>query len=113
MRINPPLSLSVLAAVLGLCPVAAVTAEERPEGFVEGSRLDLLLRNYYFNRDDRKGQSSPTGNGYSEAWAQGLIGKFESGFTQGTVGFGIDAFAMYGLTALGAAAAVAPSACCR
>ncbi|ROL80013.1 porin [Pseudomonas protegens] len=97
MRINPPLSLSVLAAVLGLCPVAAVAAEERPEGFVEGSRLDLLLRNFYYNRDDRKGQSSPTGNGYSEAWAQGLIGKFESGFTQGTVGFGIDAFAMYSL----------------
>ena len=97
MRINPPLSLSVLAAVLGLSPMAAVAAEERPEGFVEGSRLDLLLRNFYFNRDDRKGQSSPTGNGYSEAWAQGLIGQFESGFTQGTVGFGLDAFAMYGL----------------
>ena len=56
--------------------------------------MNVLARNFYFNRDDRKGQPSPTGNGYSEAWAQGLIGKFESGFTQGTVGFGLDAFAM-------------------
>lgn len=95
MRINPLVSLSALTAALGLGPMAAVAAEERPEGFIEGSQLNLLLRNFYFNRDDRKGQSSPTGNGYSEAWTQSLIGKFESGFTQGTVGFGLDAFVMH------------------
>ena len=78
-------------------PLAAVAVEDEPEGFIEGSSMNLLMRNFYFNRDDRKGQSSPTGNGYSEAWAQGLIGKFESGFTQGSVGIGLDAFAMYGL----------------
>ncbi|UCZ83436.1 OprD family porin [Pseudomonas sp. L5B5] len=94
MRINPPLSLSVLVTALGLGPMVATAAEERPEGFIEGSSLNVLLRNYYFNRDDRKGQSSPTGNGYSETWAQAVIGKFESGFTQGTVGFGLDAFVM-------------------
>ena len=87
------LPLSLLATV----PLAAVAVEEKPEGFIEGSRVNVLARNFYFNRDDRKGQSSPTGNGYSEAWAQGLIGKFESGFTQGTVGFGLDAFAMVGV----------------
>lgn len=42
-------------------------------------------------------ESSPTGNGYSEAWAQGIIGRFESGFTQGTFGVGVDAFAMTGI----------------
>ncbi|MFS9669353.1 OprD family outer membrane porin, partial [Klebsiella pneumoniae] len=77
--------------------MAAAALEDKPEGFIEGSSVNVLARNFYFNRDDRKGQSSPTGNGYSEAWAQGLIGRFESGFTQGTVGFGLDAFAMYGL----------------
>ena len=87
------LPFSLLAAL----PLAAVAVEDKPEGFIEGSSVNVLARNFYFNRDDRKGQSSPTGNGYSEAWAQGLIGKFESGFTQGTVGFGLDAFAMYGL----------------
>ena len=87
------LPLSLCAAL----PLAALAVEDQPDGFIEGSRLNVLARNFYFNRDDRKGQSSPTGNGYSEAWAQGLIGKFESGFTQGTVGFGLDAFAMVGV----------------
>ena len=87
------LPLSLVAAL----PLAALAVEDQPDGFIEGSRLNVLARNFYFNRDDRKGQSSPTGNGYSEAWAQGLIGKFESGFTHGTVGFGLDAFAMVGV----------------
>ena len=87
------LHLSLCAAL----PFTAVAAQDPPEGFIEGSTVNVLARNFYFNRDDRKGQSSPTGNGYSEAWAQGLIGRFESGFTQGTVGFGLDAFAMVGV----------------
>lgn len=90
------LSLAVFSAIISSAPLM-VTAEEQAEGFVEGSSLNLLNRNFYMNRDFRKGQSSNTDNGYSEAWAHGLIGKFESGFTQGTVGFGIDAFAMLGL----------------
>jgi len=87
----------MIAALAGLTPLSSMAVEDKPEGFIEDSTLNVLARNFYFNRDDRKGQSSPTGNGYSEAWAQGFIGKFESGFTQGSVGFGLDAFAMYGL----------------
>ncbi|MBC3255032.1 OprD family porin [Pseudomonas paralactis] len=87
------LPFSLMAAL----PLAVAAELEKPEGFIEGSSLNVLARTFYFNRDDRKGQSSPTGNGYSEAWAQGLISQFESGFTQGTVGFGLDAFAMLGL----------------
>jgi hypothetical protein len=87
----------MIAALAGLTPLSGMAVEDKPEGFIEGSTLNVLARNFYFNRDDRKGQSSPTGNGYSEAWAQGFIGKFESGFTQGSLGFGLDAFAMYGL----------------
>ncbi|UVJ43083.1 OprD family porin [Pseudomonas sp. LS1212] len=89
-------SLAVFSALASFAPQWAV-AEDSREGFIEGSSLTLLNRNFYFNRDDRKGQSSPTGNGYSEAWAHGIIGRFESGFTQGTVGVGVDAFAMLGL----------------
>jgi hypothetical protein len=33
----------------------------------------------------------------SKEWGQGFIGKFESGFTQGTVGFGLDAYGLLGL----------------
>ncbi|HBX54631.1 OprD family porin [Pseudomonas sp. UBA2684] len=90
------LSLAVFSAIVSAAPLMAA-AEEQADGFVEGSSFNILNRNFYMNRDFRKGQSSNTDNGYSEVWAHGIIGKFESGFTQGTVGFGIDAFAMLGL----------------
>ncbi|MCW1936127.1 OprD family porin [Pseudomonas sp. MDMC_285] len=88
------LSLLTLSVSTGQ---AAMAADEKGEGFIEGSSLTILNRNLYFNRDFRKGQSSSSGNGYSEEWAHGVIGRFESGFTEGTIGFGVDAFAMLGL----------------
>ena len=93
---NPLFCLSLIALSIGTGQ-AAIAVEEKAEGFVEGSSLTILNRNLYFNRDFRKGQLSSTGNGYSEEWAHGIIGQFESGFTEGTVGFGVDAFAMLGL----------------
>lgn len=90
------MTLAVLSTLASVTPFAAF-AEEQKEGFIEGSTLTVLNRSFYMNRDHRKGESSPTGNGYSEAWAQGVIGKFESGFTQGTFGVGVDAFAMLGI----------------
>ncbi|WP_122661923.1 OprD family porin [Pseudomonas viridiflava] len=90
------ITLAVLSATASVTPLAAF-AEEQKEGFIEGSTLTVLNRSFYMNRDHRKGESSPTGNGYSEAWAHGVIGKFESGFTQGAFGIGIDAFAMLGI----------------
>jgi len=72
------------------------------KGFVEDSSLNFLVRNYYFNRDYREGDN-PTAaahgrkNGYREEWTQGFWGNYSSGFTQGTVGFGVDAFGYLGL----------------
>lgn len=65
---------------------------DEAEGFVEGAHLDVLSRNYYLNRNQLQ-----RGNHDNREWGQGFIGKFESGFTQGTVGFGLDAHAMLGL----------------
>lgn len=88
----------LLGAGLMTSAVAEESAERSKEGFIEGSELNLLLRNYYFNRDFRKGQSSPVGGGYSEEWAQGFMANFSSGFTRGRpVGVGIDAFAQLGV----------------
>lgn len=73
------------------------------KGFVEDSSLNFLVRNYYFNRDYRNGASNPTAaahgrkNGYREEWTQGFWANYNSGFTQGTVGFGVDAFGYLGL----------------
>ncbi|UCJ18881.1 OprD family porin [Pseudomonas sp. MM211] len=94
MKKKAALSLAVMSAIVGSnCAIA----DEQKEGFIEGSSLSILNRNFYFNRDHRNGETAPGGAGYSEAWAHGIIGKFESGFTQGTVGFGVDAFAMLGI----------------
>jgi len=86
---------------LAMCVIAASASqlaysEDEKTGFVEGSKFSVLNRNFYFNRDNRDGPA-PGGAGYSEAWAQAVIAKFQSGFTEGIVGFGVDAFAMLGL----------------
>lgn len=100
MRNGPTLSLAALVAMAG---PAAWAGDEQQEGFIEGSRLNVLNRNFYFNRDHRDGPAptynsgKASANGYSEAWAHAIITRFESGFTQGTVGVGVDAFAMLGL----------------
>ncbi|OLF51819.1 OprD family porin [Pseudomonas chlororaphis] len=78
-----------MAATIVPCVQAAEPAS--PEGFVEGASLKLNARNYYMNRN-RHQQADD-----NIEWGQGFLGIFESGYTQGTVGFGIDANAMLGL----------------
>lgn len=105
----------LLGAGLMASAVAEENAERSKEGFIEGSEVNLLLRNFYFNRDFRKGQSSPAGGGYTEEWVQGFMANFSSGFTQGTLGVGIDAFAQLGVRLDAAAGVPAPavaSTCC-
>lgn len=93
------LHLSLIAASVAFTAQSqTISAQEQAAiGFADGSELSVLNRNFYFNRDDRNGQFSPKGTGYSEAWAHAVIASFESGFTEGKVGFGLDAFAMLGL----------------
>jgi hypothetical protein len=64
--------------------------------FFADSKAGLELRNFYFNRDFRNG--APTQDrDKAEEWAQGFIARYESGYTEGTVGFGVDAIGMLGL----------------
>ena len=59
------------------------------KGFVEDSHLNVLARNAYISRDYKHG------NHDKAEWGQGFLGTFTSGFTQGTVGVGVDAFGIY------------------
>ncbi|MBH8614521.1 OprD family porin [Pseudomonas mohnii] len=70
-------------------------ADEPTSGFLDGASLEVLSRNFYLNSDYRS--PSPTGKSYKAEWAQGFISSFESGFTPGTLGFGLDAHAFLGL----------------
>ncbi|MBC3208473.1 OprD family porin [Pseudomonas sp. SWRI111] len=82
------IALAVAAAASSQLATAApfVSDQSEAKGFVEDAKADLLIRNYYFNRDNKNG-----GNDQKD-WTQGIWGNFSSGYTQGTVGVGIDAF---------------------
>lgn len=74
---------------------ATADSQQNAKGFMEQSKLSVLSRNFYFNRDFR---DAPAGDqSYREEWAQGILADFSSGYTQGTVGFGLDAHAYLGL----------------
>jgi hypothetical protein len=86
-----PLRFSPLFIAIAATMTAHADDESSHEGFVEGSSLNLNARNYYMNRN-RLQQTDD-----NIEWGQGFLGIFESGFTQGTIGFGVDAHAMLGL----------------
>ncbi|SDT94510.1 OprD family porin [Geopseudomonas guangdongensis] len=91
------LALSILAAAMAVPAVSQAA-------LVEDSKASLELRNMYLNRDYRDEATSTTRRAfdnefqsYGEYWGQGFIAKFESGFTEGTVGVGVDAIGLLGV----------------
>jgi len=86
-------SVIAMAVAAGTSQMALASSQSESEGFVEGSSLTILNRNLYMNRDFR----GDAGQSYREAWGHGFIGTFESGFTQGTIGVGVDAIGLLGV----------------
>ncbi|OWK48497.1 Porin-like protein NicP precursor [Pseudomonas oleovorans subsp. oleovorans] len=73
-------------------------------GFVEDAKVTLGLRNYYFNRNYLNGTDPMIGpatnrerQGQAEGWTQSFILDARSGFTEGTVGFGLDVLGLYSI----------------
>ena len=62
------------------------------DGFLADSKLRLEARNFYYNGDFRDG----TGASKREEWAQGFLLNYESGYTEGLIGFGADALIFAG-----------------
>lgn len=92
--VKKPLVVAVSAACLNLSLIAASQAA----GFIEDSKATLSLRNFYYNNDNRNEASYAARNPSKvEEWGQGFLLNYQSGFTQGTVGFGVDAIGMLGL----------------
>ena len=84
---KPRLALALMIG--GLADTACAS------GFLDDAKTQVLSRNFYLSNDYRS--PSPAGKNYKQEWAQGFIGTFASGFTEGTVGVGLDAHAFYGL----------------
>ncbi|MGH8347841.1 MAG: OprD family porin [Pseudomonas sp.] len=82
------IALAVAAAASTQLATAApfVSDQAEAKGIVEDSSLNLLVRNYYFNRDRKDGATD------QKDWTQGIWGNFSSGYTQGLIGVGVDAF---------------------
>jgi len=72
---------------LALSPLASAD-------FINDSKANLNLRNFYFNNDNRDGAAAPS---KTEEWGQAFMLNYQSGFTDGTVGFGLDAMGLLGL----------------
>lgn len=84
-------SVIALAVSAGTSQMALASQQSESKGFVEDASLDLLLRNTYYNRDYKDGAPD------RRSWGQGFITTFESGFTQGTIGVGVDAYGILGV----------------
>lgn len=84
-------SILALAVAAGTTQLAFADQQSESKGFVEDSKLNLLNRNYYFNRDRDGGAND------RRDWSHGFLLNYASGFTQGVVGFGVDASGYLGL----------------
>ena len=98
VKLNKIFLVSTLAAAIA-APSLAQAA------FVEDSEGSLSLRNFYMNRDYRD-TGKPGGYPHagkaktqskSEDWGQGFMLRLKSGYTEGTVGVGVDALGLAGI----------------
>ena len=86
-------------STLALAVAVGVLAQQAgAAGFVEDSKLSLSSRTMYFDNDNRDVKRDAQGRkGDQRESGQGFKLDYISGFTQGTVGFGVDVQALYGI----------------
>lgn len=85
-------SMIALAVSASTSQFAMASSQEESKGFFEDQSLNVLSRMLYMNRDFKNEPS--TRQSYREEAGLGVRAIYESGFTQGTVGVGVDAFAL-------------------
>ncbi|MFJ2321051.1 OprD family porin [Pseudomonas sp. NPDC087817] len=93
-------SMIALAVAAGTSQFAVASSQDDAKGFLEDQSLNLKTRLEYMNRDFRNGDGNiaKDGGGFKSGYRQDTgvsqLLTYESGFTQGTIGFGLDAMAM-------------------
>ena len=89
-----PLARAITLATAGSILMAAPSLATAD--FINDSKASLGFRNLYMNQDTRSGTDS-NANKTKEEWSQAIILRYESGFTEGTVGVGVDVYAATGI----------------
>src|SRR5690606_35408122 len=82
-------TIKVLLACAMLVEAPLVLAD-----FIGDAKGSLELRNFYYSRDFRNEGAAQSKR---DEWAQGFILDLQSGFTEGPVGFGVDALGTLGI----------------
>ena len=77
------------------CALMACNCISAHADFLTDGKADISARNLYFDNDWRSGNARPSQN---REWGQGFILRYASGFTEGALGFGVDANLMLGVT---------------
>lgn len=85
-----PLARAITLATAGSIFMAAPSLATAD--FINDSTASLGFRNLYMNQDTRN-QDTKT----QEEWSQAIILDYQSGFTEGTIGFGVDVYAATGI----------------
>jgi hypothetical protein len=78
---------SIAIAATTLAPLAV-----QAEGFVDDAKVGLNLRNFFINRNFTDPGNAQSG---AQEWTQNFILDARSGYTPGTVGFGVDVLGLY------------------
>src|SRR5262245_17145679 len=89
-----PIARAVALAALGISITAPSLAHAE---FIKDSKASVELRNFYFNLDCRQANDPVPTQNKQEEWAQGFILKYESGYTDGLIGVGVDTLGLLGL----------------
>ncbi|MDX1725862.1 MAG: OprD family porin [Pseudomonas sp.] len=89
MRHTPKFARQLLGAGIALGLAAPASA-----AFIDDSKAVLDTRNFYMNRDFRQDGAAQS---KAEEWAQGFMLRFESGYSEGPIGFGVDAIGLLGI----------------
>lgn len=90
-------SMIALAVSAGTTQFAMASAQSDSKGFVEDSTFSINTRALYFSRDFRNNPSGPGSQSRAEETGLGFNALYQSGFTQGTIGVGVDVIGLLGV----------------
>jgi imipenem/basic amino acid-specific outer membrane pore len=87
-------SMIALAVAAGTSQFAMASSQDDSKGFVEDSTFSINTRLLNFSRDFR---NNDTGKSRVDETGLGFNGLYQSGFTQGTIGVGVDVIGLLGV----------------